>query len=75
MEAQPVGTQPKKSNRTVIIVVVVLLVLCCCCALAVGGYYGWQVYQAAQQASDPPIPVQLPELPDSNQPENMPEVP
>ena len=70
MEAQPVEVQPKKSNRSVIIVVVVLIVLCCCCALAVGGYYSWQAYQAAQQAVDDFTPV----IPDFETPE-VPSIP
>ena len=42
---------PQKSNRNVIIAVVVAVILCCCCTItAVGGYYGYQAYIAAQTA-------------------------
>lgn len=54
MESNPIpqtGAPAPKNNRNVIIGVVAAVVLCCCCIVtAVGGYYGYQAYVAAQQA-------------------------
>ena len=64
--------QPKQgSNRNIIIGVVIALVLCCClAATAVGAYYGYQAYVAAQaavqQIEDIDIPTGVPI--DPNQP-------
>ena len=50
METPIEPNQPKSnSNRNVIIAVVVAVILCCCCVVtAAAGYYGYQVYKAAQ---------------------------
>jgi hypothetical protein len=50
------------SNRNIIIAVVVVIILCCCCTVtAVGGYYGYQSYLAAQSAiNDFAIPTDIP---------------
>lgn len=65
METNPVPQTEPKNNRNIIIGVVVALVLCCCCLVtAVGGYYGYQAYIAAQQAvedfQDFEIPTTVP---------------
>lgn len=65
METNPVPQTEPKNNRNIIIGVVVALVLCCCCLVtAVGGYYGYQAYVAAQQAvedfQDFEIPTTVP---------------
>lgn len=68
----PIGTSqaPQKSNRNVIIAVVVAIILCCCCTVtAIGSYYGYQAYVAAQTAiNDFEIPTDIPVNPsfDSN---------
>jgi hypothetical protein len=44
------ASQPVQgSNRNIIVIILVAVVLCCCCVVAgVGGYYGYQAYQAAR---------------------------
>lgn len=53
---------PQKSNRNIIIAVIVAVILCCCCTItAVGGYYGYQAYIAAQTAiNEFEIPTDIP---------------
>ncbi len=53
---------PQKLNRNIIIAVVVAVILCCCCTVtAVGGYYGYQAYIAAQTAiNEFEIPTDIP---------------
>jgi hypothetical protein len=53
---------PQKSNRTAIIVIIVAIVLCCCVSVtAIGGYYGYKAYTAAQTAvNDFEIPTNIP---------------
>lgn len=70
MDSNPIPeTAAPKNNRNTIIAVVVAVVLCCCCVItAVGGYYGYQTYVAAQQAVEDiqnlDIPTDVPGIPD-----------
>jgi len=58
------------SNRNIIIGVVVAIVLCCCgAATAIGGYYGYRAYVAAQTAVDQIENLDLPNLDGSQAPQ------
>ena len=68
MESTPVPAEGQKNNRNIIIYSVVGVLLCCCCvATAVGGYYAYQAYVAAQQAVEDiqnfDIPTDVPFVP------------
>ena len=68
METNPVPAEGQKNNRNIIIYAVVGVLLCCCCvATAVGGYYAYQAYVAAQQAVEDiqnfDIPTDVPFVP------------
>jgi hypothetical protein len=58
------------SNRNIIIGVVLAIVLCCClAATAIGGYYAYRAYVAAQTAVDQIEDLDLPNLDGSEAPQ------
>ncbi|MBV6393587.1 MAG: hypothetical protein KPEEDBHJ_02829 [Anaerolineales bacterium] len=50
MQSNPVPAVGQKSNRNMILYIALgVLLFCCCISVAVGGYYAYKAYVAAQQ--------------------------
>lgn len=68
MESNPVPAAGQKSNRNMILYIVLgVLFFCCCISVAVGGYYAYKAYVAAQQVVEDvqnfDIPTDVPFIP------------